>query len=92
MLRWFRSLRGVQMTKRALSVIVDDAHLGATQSIASQIRKEGFVVDRIIPSAGAIRAIGEESRAGALRGISGVLEVRPESSVSLPPMSEKIPQ
>lgn len=80
------------MANRTLSVIVDEAHLDETQAIASRIREEGFVVDRIVPSAGAIRAIGEESRAAVIRGIRGVLEVTPEPVFSLPPMSEKIPQ
>jgi hypothetical protein len=77
---------------QAFSVLVDDAHIKTTVAIAREIREYGFVVDRVVPEAGAIRAIGDASRAGTIRGIAGVLEVKPEATVSLPPADGKIPQ
>jgi hypothetical protein len=77
---------------QALMVLVDDAHIATTRAIARKVRRCGFVVDRVVPTAGAIRAIGDPGRAGALREIVGVIEVRPEATLTLPPMSERIPQ
>jgi hypothetical protein len=77
---------------QAFSVLVDDAHIKTTVAIAREIREYGFVVDRVVPEAGAIRAIGDASRAATIRSIVGVLEVKPEAMVTLPPMSDKIPQ
>jgi hypothetical protein len=77
---------------QAFSVLVDDAHIKTTVAIAREIREYGFVVDRVVPEAGAIRAIGDASRAATIRGIAGVLEVKPEATVSLPPADGKIPQ
>ena len=77
---------------QAFSVLVDDAHITTTVAIAHEISGYGFVVDRVVPEAGAIRAIGDASRAATIRGIAGVLEVKPEATVTLPPMSDKIPQ
>jgi hypothetical protein len=77
---------------QAFSVLVDDAHLKTTGAIVREIRSFGFVVDRVVPEAGAIRAVGDASRAATIRGIDGVIEVKPEATVTLPPMSDKIPQ
>ena len=77
---------------QAFSVLVDDAHLKTTGAIAREIRSFGFVVDRVVPEAGAIRAIGDANRAATIRVILGVIEVKPEATVSLPPSDPKVPQ
>jgi hypothetical protein len=77
---------------QAFSVLVDDAHIEMVGAIVREIRSCGFVVDRVVPEAGAIRAIGDASCAANIRGIVGVMEVKPEPTVTLPPMSDRIPQ
>lgn len=80
------------MAKFAFSIVVDDAHLKSLDAITRAIGAQGLQVDRIVPEAGAIRAIGEEGDLEALRRIEGVLDVTCERGYQLPPMDEKIPQ
>jgi biotin operon repressor len=80
------------MPKTPISITVDDDHLAAIETIVRTIEACGLQVERVVPEAGAIRAIGEEADLDTLRGIEGVMEAVPERGYRLPPMDRKIPQ
>lgn len=80
------------MADLPISILVDEAHLDATESIARTIGERGLKVDRVVQSAGVIRAYGAESDLEALRQIDGVMEAKPELGVQLPKMDRRIPQ
>jgi hypothetical protein len=79
-----------------LAIVVDDAHLGETQAIADALGRQGLAVERVVPEAGAIYARGPadeiERHIARARDMEGVLEVRPEEAVRLPPMDGDAPQ
>lgn len=74
------------------AVIVDDNHIGQTSDIAETVGNLGFDVRRVIPEAGAIYGAGSSSTMEKLRKVPGVLEVRPEGGVRLPPAGSNGPQ
>ncbi|WP_111431236.1 hypothetical protein [Rhodobacteraceae bacterium DSL-40] len=80
------------MAKISITITVDDAHLSATAAIAEVVHAQGFVIERVVPEAGAIRATGGEECLDRIRAIEGVLEAVPERGCSLPPMRRGIPQ
>ncbi|MBC8130202.1 MAG: hypothetical protein H7Y08_07755 [Rhizobiaceae bacterium] len=80
------------MSKISLSVTVDEEHIGSTRQIATGLEKQGFVVERIVATAGAIFGSAELSMIDRLASFEGVQEVRPSRNYQLPPMSPNIPQ
>lgn len=80
------------MDKLSYAVVLDDDHRSTTRMVADELTKQGFDVRRIIASAGAIYGTADEVTAVKIRGMSGIEEVRPTSSVQLPEFREGIPQ
>jgi hypothetical protein len=80
------------MPKFPISITVDDDHLDSTEAIARAIGESGLQVERVVPGAGSIRALGEEADLDALRAIEGVMEAVPDRGYRHPPMGSKIPQ
>jgi hypothetical protein len=74
------------------SIIVDEAHLEATEAIADVVRHKGLTVTRIVIGAGAIQATGSDADLRTLENLDGVMEVRPERNVKLPPLDSDVPQ
>lgn len=73
-------------------ITVDESHFDLTHDVANAVRDNGLSIGRIIESAGAIEAIGDENDLGKLEIIEGVGEVRSDKGIFLPPMNTKIPQ
>ena len=80
------------MSRQSVSIVVDDADLGATGPIAPELSAHGLSVERVVAAAGAIYATGEAADIAWARGLEGVLEVEPERGVRLPPLDGRVPQ
>ena len=80
------------MSRLNLAMVIDESHLDATTDIVMQARKVGLKVESINKDIGAIFGSGDETIVGALRGITGVEEVRQEQSFRQPEFSNTIPQ
>lgn len=80
------------MSRLNVSIVVDDAHLGSTESIARELSAHGLRVERVVAEAGAIYATGEAADIAWARRLEGVLEVQPERGVRLPPLDGRVPQ
>lgn len=80
------------MSKLNVSIVVDDAHLSATESIARELSAHGMRVERVVAEVGAIYASGEAADIAWARRLEGVLEVEPEREVRLPPLDGRVPQ
>lgn len=79
------------MAPRAYSILIDDAHLAATAAIAAKVGEAGMTVDRVVPEAGAIRALGDSCVAAAVRAIDGVMRVEEERTCRLAPIDRRVP-
>lgn len=84
------------MARVGVAVVVDDAHLHETEAIARGLRAQGLAVSRVVAEAGAIYAEAEteglDRAMDRARTLQGVLDVRPEGGMRLPPMDGRIPQ
>lgn len=73
-------------------ITVDESHFGLAHDVANTVRDSGLSIGRVIESAGAIEAIGDENDLGKLEIIEGVSEVRPDRLVIIPPINTETPQ
>lgn len=90
-----RPRRGAE-PQTGLAIVVEDAHMARTEAIADALGREGLAVDRVVPEAGAIYAHGPtgeiEGHIARARGMEGVLDVRPEETLRVPPMDRDSPR
>lgn len=84
--------REMPVAQVSMAIVLDDAHMERTEQIAEDLKGLGLEVGRVIPEAGAIYGTAAETTLEAIRTYEGVLEVREEGVVRLPPSDPRIPQ
>ena len=69
-----------------VTVLVEEAHLGAIDDVAAALRSAGLRRDVALPATGVITgAVDDEAALAALRGIAGVESVERAQEIQLPP-------
>lgn len=76
-------LREDQQT--AVTVSVDDEHLGAIDRVVELCRKAGLSVDSVLGQLGIITGHTDEAGARRLAGVEGISHVEEEREYQIPP-------
>jgi hypothetical protein len=80
------------MARINMTVVLDEAHLGQTDTIRLSLEAMGLRVSHVLAEVGVITGTGDEALLGRVRALDGIEEARPENSVQLPPFSDRVPQ
>lgn len=74
----------------AITVTVDDDHLGGIDGVADQLRAAGMQVHQVLGSAGVITGEVTDAARPAIARVPGVAEVADQQIFQLPPPEAEI--